>query len=261
MPDTSIEGPTPITNTRRRDLALLIVAVVVAVTLSVVLVMRHDTREDAAASAASTASAAAQPPHPSAQSTATLGPLGNLARRQPADPLAQGSPTAPIVLVEYADLRCPFCAQFTRTTEPVLIERYVNSGVLRIEWRDMAIFGPQSTEAARAAHAAAAQNRFWPFITALYNAAPATGHPNLTATALHDFARQAGVPDLTRFDTDAKSTRFDAAIHADLAQAQTLGIPSTPAFSINGHPVLGAQPTDIFITLIDDLAAGKPVNP
>ncbi len=69
------------------------------------------------------------------------------------------------------------------------------------------------------------------------------------------------MPDLNRFDADAASTRYDAAIHADLIQAQSLGIPSTPAFSINGHPVLGAQPTDTFTKLIDDLAAGKNVTP
>ncbi|MCX2715730.1 DsbA family protein [Mycolicibacterium sp. J2] len=252
----------PTNRARRRDLILLGVAVVVAVILATVLVIRHVGADDAVTPPPSDVGSAATPPPPVATAPQhSLGPLGDLARRQPDDPLAQGSVTAPIVLIEFADMRCPFCAQFSRQTEPVLVERYVDAGLLRIEWRDMAIFGPQSTDAARAARAAAAQGRFWPFIQTVYAAAPPKGHPDLTAAALHDFARQAGVPNLNRFDADAASTRYDAAIHADLMQARSLGIPSTPAFSINGHPVLGAQPTDTFTNLIDDLAAGKNVTP
>jgi predicted DsbA family dithiol-disulfide isomerase len=68
------------------------------------------------------------------------------------------------------------------------------------------------------------------------------------------------VPDLTRFDVDAASLDFDDAINADLQEAQALGIPSTPAFSLNGEPVLGAQPTDVFTAMIDNLAVGAPAS-
>jgi protein-disulfide isomerase len=260
MPGAPADQTAP-KNTRRRDLILLSIAVLVAITLTTVILTRRTHPADTLPRSASDTSVVAAPRSSAAPPRTPMGPLGDLARRQPGDPLAQGSSTAPTVLVEFADMRCPFCAQFSRTTEPVLIDRYVNTGILRIEWRDMAIFGPQSTAAARAARAAAAQGRFWPFTQTVYATAPPEGHPDLTTAALHDFARQAGVPDLDRFDTDAASTRFDAAIHADLMQAQGLGIPSTPAFSINGHPVLGAQPVDTFTALIDDLAAGKSVTP
>ena len=160
--------------------------------------------------------------------------------------MAQGSVAAPVTLIEFADFRCPFCAQFARTTEPQLIDRYVSPGVLRIEWRDMPIFGEQSMAAARAGRAAAAQGRFWPFVNAVYQDAPAKGHPDLTAAALRGFARQAGVPDLARFTADAAGTSFDSAINGDLHVANRFGISSTPAFSVHGTPVLGAQPTEVF---------------
>lgn len=254
--------PAPTAKSRRRDIILLGIAVIAAIALAAALLMRH-THQDNGSTPRSTVAVA---PPPTSSTTGpprpALGPLGEVARRQTGDPLALGSPDAPIVLVEFADLRCPFCAEFSRNTEPVLVQRYVSSGVLRIEWRDMPIFGPQSRDAARAARAAAAQGRFWPFVQTVYSTAPATGHPDLSAAKLHDIARQVGVPDLARFDTDAASTHFDAAIDADLAQGQSLGIPSTPPafFSMNGHPVLGAQPTDVFTTLVDDLAAGKPTE-
>jgi protein-disulfide isomerase len=175
--------------------------------------------------------------------------------------MAQGSATAPVTLIEFADFRCPFCAQFARTTEPILVDKYVKFGVLRIEWRDMPIFGEQSMAAARAGRAAAAQGRFWPFVNVVYQAAPPKGHADLTAAALQDFAQQAGVPDIGRFITDAAGTSFDAAINADLETANRFGIPTTPAFSVHGTPVLGAQPTEVFTKLIDNLAAGRPASP
>lgn len=254
MPDTP-----PVTKSRRRDLTLLALALIVAVGLVTVLITRQG---DSEAETSSTASPAADQSVPAGGATmAPIGPLGDLARRQPNDPMAMGSPTAPVVLIEFADLRCPFCAQFGRDTKPVLVDRYVDSGVLRVEWRDMAIFGPESMAGARAARAAAAQGRFWEFVTAIYDEAPPRGHSSLTTATLREFAEKAQVPDLPRFDVDAASTAFDEAINADLEQAQMLGIPSTPAFSLNGEPILGAQPTEAFTAMIDNLAAGKSATP
>ncbi len=248
--------PTPTNRSRRRDVVLLILAIIAAVVLVAIIVIRqHDSP--------STTSAPAVPPMtaaPHSVSTAPLGPLGDLARRQPGDPMAQGSVSAPVTLIEFSDFRCPFCAQFVRTTEPVLVDKYVKTGVLRIEWRDMPIFGDQSMAAARAGRAAAAQGRFWPFVNAVYRAAPPKGHPDLTTAVLQGFARQASVPDLARFTADATGTTFDAAINADLQVANRFGIATTPAFSVHGTPVLGAQPTDVFVRLIDNLAAGRPAS-
>lgn len=247
----------PTGRSRRRDIVLLVVAILAAVVLVTVIVVRqhHDSTTAAPAPTSTTAAPATQ-----AAPSAPLGTLGDLARRQPGDPMAQGSVTAPVTFIEFADFRCPFCAQFARTTEPQLVEKYVKNGVLRIEWRDMPIFGEQSMAAARAGRAAAAQDRFWPFVTAVYQAAPPKGHPDLTPAALRGFAQQAGVPDLARFDADAASTAFDAAINDDLQIANRFGISSTPAFSVHGTPVLGAQPPEVFFTLIDNLAAGRPAS-
>ncbi|MDN5759410.1 MAG: DsbA family protein, partial [Tomitella sp.] len=76
------------------------------------------------------------------------GPLGDLATRIEGDPLALGSVDAPVVLVEFADYRCSFCAKFSRDIAPDLIDEYVDSGQLRIEWRDMPIYGEESMLAA-----------------------------------------------------------------------------------------------------------------
>lgn len=180
-----------------------------------------------------------------------IGPLGNLSRRIKGDPLALGRVDAPVVMVSFEDFRCPFCAQFSRTTEPKLIEKYVKTGVLRIEWRDLPIFGPQSTQAAIAGRAAAAQGKFWEFVRAVYADAPSGGHPDLPRNALIDYARQAGVPDIARFTADMDDPALSAAVNKDLKEGSALGVPSTPAFVIDGYPIVGAQPLKQFTDLID----------
>ena len=189
------------------------------------------------------------------QDRSGLGPLGDLSRRIEGDPMAIGSADAPLVIVEYSDYRCPFCAKFSRDTEPELLERYVDEGKLRIEWRDMPIFGEQSLVGARAGRAAAEQGLFWEYNTAIFADAPATGHPDLAPEKLRSFAEQVGMPDLDRFEADAASTKFDEAISADASAAQAMGVMSTPSFSVNGHPMIGAQPTPEFLKLVDDLLA------
>lgn len=178
-------------------------------------------------------------------------------RRQPGDPLALGDPDAPVALVVFSDYRCPFCAKFSRDTEPELVKRYVDAGELRIEWRDYPIFGPQSMTAARAGRAAAEQGRFWEFNRAVYAAAPERSKADLTDEDLIGFARQAGVPDIDRFTASMRGSTFDDAINADLAQGTGIGVPSTPAFLINDVPMLGAQPTDDFVTAIDGALAKR----
>lgn len=186
-----------------------------------------------------------------AQKAPKIGPLGDLARRQANDPMARGDVDAPVVMVMFSDYRCPFCAQFSRTTEPQLVDKYVTSGVLRIEWRDMPIFGEQSTAAAIAGRAAAAQGKFFEFTQAVYADAPQKGHADLTSQALIDFAKKAGVPDLDAFTAAMDDSAAAKAVAADLDESSSIGVPSTPAFIINGYPLLGAQPLTEFTTLID----------
>ncbi|GAA4820522.1 thioredoxin domain-containing protein [Tomitella cavernea] len=225
------------------------VLTVVAVTLGVLLFTGNDGGGGAESQTAASEGRGVTP--------GESGPLGELANREPGDPLALGAVDAPVTLVEFADYRCPFCAKFSRDIEPALIEKYVDSGRLRIEWRDMPIYGDESMLAARAARAAAEQGRFWEFNRALYAAAPDGGHPSMNVDKLRGFAEDAGVPDIGRFTAQMRSAEFDAAIAADSTQAQQLGIPAAPAFSINGNPMLGAQPTSEFTDMIDTLLDGQ----
>ncbi|WP_256103775.1 thioredoxin domain-containing protein [Streptomyces sp. ODS05-4] len=175
------------------------------------------------------------------------------ARRDAGDPLATGRADAPVVMIEYADFRCGYCGKFARDTEPELIRRYVEKGVLRIEWRNLPIFGEESERAARAAWAAGRQGRFWEFHRAAYaEGAKERGFSTERVTAL---AREAGVADLDRFARDLDGAAARDAVAADQRQGEQLGAASTPSFLVNGRPIAGAQPLETFTQTIDAAAA------
>lgn len=176
-----------------------------------------------------------------------------LARRDDGDPLAQGKKDAPVVMIEYADFGCSFCGKFARDTEPELVEKYVDAGVLRIEWRNLPLFGKGSERAARAAWAAGEQGRFWQFHKAAYADEDAKSK-GFDAEQLRDFAEQAGVPDLERFEQDTDSGAAKKSVARDKEEATGLGASSTPVFLINGEPVSGAQPDQIFTDAIERAA-------
>ncbi|MGV0714689.1 thioredoxin domain-containing protein [Mycolicibacterium sp. XJ662] len=221
--------------------------VVVAVALILYLVMGADTEFDGSGAGPAPTSIAASPDEPAAQ----FG-VASVERRQDGDPFAIGDPDAPVAMVMFSDYRCPFCAKFSRDTQPELVERFVENGTLRVEWRDFPIFGEESKRAARAGRAAAEQGKFWEFNDAVYSAAPDRRKADLSEQALIGFAEQAGVADIDRFVAGLRGTEFDDAINADLAQGNRIGVPSTPAFLINDAPLLGAQPTDEFVREITE---------
>ncbi|MFD5200295.1 DsbA family protein [Streptomyces sp. NPDC058375] len=178
--------------------------------------------------------------------------LAKLARRDADDKLAIGRADAPVVLIEYADFKCGYCGKFARDTEPELIEKYVEDGTLRIEWRNFPIFGEESETAARAAWAAGQQDRFWEFHGAAYaEGAKEKGFGKDRVKALAD---EAGVKDLDRFMKDLDGDAARAAVKKDQEQAYGIGATSTPSFLINGRPIAGAQPDETFAQAIETAA-------
>ncbi|BDD80589.1 hypothetical protein TPB0596_03520 [Tsukamurella pulmonis] len=224
---------------RRRDIGLAAILVVVIAVLAGYLAFGRSGDGGRAQAADSAA--------PTTARTAT----NQFARLQENDPLAMGPLDAPVVMVIFSDFRCPFCAKFSRDTEPQLIERYVRPGRMRIEWRDLPIFGEQSINAAKAGRAAAEQGRFWEFTHAVFGAAPERGHPDLTTDVLVGHAKEAGVPDLAKFRADFTGDGLLPAVQTDFQMAAASGATSTPLFMINDKPVVGAQPASVFTSIID----------
>lgn len=72
-----------------------------------------------------------------------------------------GQKDAPVLLVEFADLQCPFCREFAATSWPDIVKRYIRTGKVRMELRLLNILGEDSVKANKAVMAAALQDRMW----------------------------------------------------------------------------------------------------
>ena len=79
-----------------------------------------------------------------------------------------GSRSAPVTVVEYVDLQCPYCQQFETQAMPGLIGQYVRTGKVKIEARPIAFIGPDSQRGRAAAIAAGEQNKLFNFAQVLY---------------------------------------------------------------------------------------------
>ncbi|TFC86898.1 disulfide bond formation protein [Cryobacterium sp. TMT1-21] len=178
-------------------------------------------------------------------------PAFDMSRRIDGDPTARGDTDAPVVLVEYSDYRCPFCAVFARETLPLLIGEYVDSGQVRIEWRDLTVFGQESIDAAVAGRAAGAQGLFWEFNEATFRDAPERAHLALPRERLLQIGRDIGVPDMARFESDLADPALLAAVTRDTDEARSFGATGTPLFLVNDTPISGAQPVEAFRQAID----------
>ena len=176
--------------------------------------------------------------------------LLSIPKRNPDDSAAIGDVDAPVVITEWFDYRCPFCSAFNEETLPQL-QRYVDEGKVRIEFRDFAVFGPDSEYAAVAARAAGKQGKQIEFMDALFAKLPNKGHPPVDEAIVTDVAQSVGVPDMAKFKQDLGSEELRNAVLAQSYEAQQFGLSSVPAFLVHTQFISGAQPAEVFKQTID----------
>ncbi len=176
-----------------------------------------------------------------------------LETRDPDDPMAVGPVDAPVVMVVFTDYQCMYCAKWNYDTLPTMLE-FVEAGDLRIEWRDTNFFGPASEEASRAAYAAALQGMFLEYNDALFADGKHPSESQLTPEALIALAGEVGL-DVELFEADMTSIETEEAVVKNWAMAYEAGVPSTPTFVLGGMPIVGAQPTDVFVETFETALA------
>ena len=147
--------------------------------------------------------------------------------------VALGSPDAPVTLVEYADLQCPYCAQWSRETLPVLVDEYVATGKLRIVFHGLAFIGADSDKALRTAIAAGQDNHLWDVVHGLYASQGAENSGWVTRRA----RRARSPPDVPGLDGEKLlSARWEDSVEPELKRAADAaaraGVHGTPAFQL-----------------------------
>lgn len=173
----------------------------------------------------------------------------------------RGDPRAPVVVVEFSDFGCPYCARHALETFPVLEREFVATG--RVLWKYvpfvMGMF-PNGDRAARAAECAGEQGAFWPMHDRVYaeqRAWKTGGEPDAL------FARAAaglGL-DAARFASCYQEGRPDARTARNNEASQMLGVRATPTFFVNGRRAEGAIPLDVFRRVLNEMATATATAP
>src|SRR3954471_24798720 len=162
---------------------------------------------------------------------------------------ALGRADAPLTMVEFTDLQCPFCRQFVLTSFDEIRKNWIDTGKLRYISRDFPLdFHAQAVPAARAARCAGEQGKFWEMrITLLRNANLLTS--DYIARTASDLKLD-GKP----FAACTASSKYDAEITADMQEGTVLGVSGTPTFvigrtapnAVEGPMLVGALPYSQF---------------
>ena len=165
----------------------------------------------------------------------------------------RGKADAPVTVVEFSDFQCPFCVR-SRPTVTKVRETYGDK--VRWVFRHFPLdFHAQAEKAGEAAACAGEQGQFWPMHDLLWANTAKLQVPDLKA-----HAATLGL-DTAKFDECLDSGKLAGLVHADAEAGQGYGVSGTPAFFVNGRPLVGAQPFDTFAQVIDDELQRKAGSP
>ena len=148
------------------------------------------------------------------------------------DGITLGDPRAPVTFVEFADLQCPFCRDYTRQVMPTLINQYVRTGKAKMVFHNVAFIGTDSARAAQMAAAAGLQNQLWPYIEIFY---ANQGEEN-SGYVTDDFLRRIGSGvrglDVDRAMDDRGLPEVQRQLQESQTEWQSNGFTGTPSFLV-----------------------------
>lgn len=171
---------------------------------------------------------------------------GSVSQNLADDDPVLGNVDAPVVLVEFGDFQCPFCKKFHEEARKEILEKYVETGKVKIVYRDFPLenIHPAARPAAEAAECADEQGKFWPYHDALYT------RQDELAKGTMDYAVLANELGLAKgaFEKCVKDRKYKDEVTKDYEDGVKAGVDGTPALFINGKKVspAGAQPFSVF---------------
>ncbi len=154
-----------------------------------------------------------------------------------------GNPEAVVTVQTWEDFLCPACQQWATQMKPRVMEEYVDTGLVKLEFRQfpLQIHAPGAQMGAMATECAADQDAFWPYHDLLFIEAANRGQAGVTLERLTGYARDLGLNE-GDFLQCMNSQRHWDAVNASVSEAFALGLTSTPTIVINGQPM--ANPFD-----------------
>ena len=186
---------------------------------------------------------AAQQPQNQPQVPSQPAPSGQVSADD--DPV-KGNPDAPVTIIEFSDFQCPYCASFFSDTLPQIEQNYIDTGKVKLVYRDFPLsFHANAEPAAEAAECAGEQGKYWEMHDKLFE-----NQASLSAASYKQWAADLGL-DTAKFDSCLDSSKYASEIQKDVQDGQAAGVSGTPTFFVNGNKVVGAQPYSVFEQAIE----------
>ena len=170
-----------------------------------------------------------------------------------------GKPDAPLTMIEYTDLQCPFCRQYHIGAYEQIKKEWIDTGKLRYIVRDLPIesIHPQAMPAARATRCAGEQGKLWEMRHSIL-----LNNQRLTTESFTTFAQDLKLNIGTFNKCFADASKFQAEIAKEMAEASSVGISATPSFvlgrtsagQMDGVRMIGAQPFSAFDAKLKELS-------
>lgn len=161
------------------------------------------------------------------------------------DPML-GDKNAPVTIIEFSDYQCPYCGRFWSDTLPQIEKEYINTGKVRLVFRDFPLsMHPNALPAALASecvHEKGGDKAYYKYHDKLF-----ANQVSLTDANLKAWAKELGYDITSCLD----SKKYLSEVNKDQQDGSAAGVTGTPAFFINGQKLVGAQPFSAFKQLID----------
>lgn len=168
-----------------------------------------------------------------------------------------GKANAKIVLAYWSDYQCPFCKQFELTTLPQIIKDYVDTGKVKVVFKDYPFLGEDSTTAAEYEHAIwnLYPDKYFAWREAMYEAQDAEGDEGFgDAASIETLTKGIAGIDLANVKADiaANKAAYDQKIAADRTEGASMGINGTPGFITGKTLISGAEAYATFKAALDE---------
>ncbi len=165
-----------------------------------------------------------------------------------------GAETAKVTIIEYASMTCPHCAAFHTETLPKLKEKYIDTGLVKLIFREFPL-DPLAAGASILARCAPG-DRYFPMIDVLYRLQRNWAAANDPVAALLQIARQTGFTQES-FEACLRNQSLLDGVNAERDRAsRRFGVSSTPTLFINGQVYRGALSFDELDKIVGPMVAG-----
>lgn len=166
-----------------------------------------------------------------------------------------GDPDAPVTIIEYSSLSCPHCAQFHEEVLPGLKERYIDTGKVRLIFRDFPL-NESAVDAAVLAHCSGA-DRYVGFLDVLFQTQESWSQAADPRGALKQLGKLGGLTDEQMDACFADETLANGVLQSRLEGNNEYQVQSTPTFIIGDKTYPGSRDVDAFAEIIDPLLGGS----